>query len=394
MATGARFSAAPDHPPRFLSPFSRRFLDKFTLEGLSGTDIRDLTRQVNQNRGAYTFDHQPYSVASVQNYVEPVKQTINSLRNRVPFKNDEPVADILYRNNIPLNDTLDGFARFQPQPSEGAGHLPSEPPPLGVPERLNLRYMNPNRLPPWTAENAAAGTRTYGGVTVHGGPDAWGAYQDVREFATQHGFEHDQGREIIVTLENSSEQTHVYPYKVQHGIAAENYPVAETMVSDGPQGRLVEVLLSNNQGMLAANGSRLPPAATGVHELQHAVEFEYGLGPAMGNYANLAEMRAINGAEGGALEARGIPRRDSHKSGTYYQTTGPTSVTAANPVVEEIQRAAIPELRRLTTRLVNYGVDQSRPPAWEDGEAGKAQLERDRFAYSVGKDIKRAEGRE
>jgi hypothetical protein len=401
MATGARFSAAPDHPPRLLSPLSRTFVDNLTLEGLFGTHIRDLTHQVNQNREAYTFDDQGYSAASVEDYVERRKQTINSLRNRVFLKNDEPVADILGRNNVPIEDTANVFAHLEVQgPRGGRGHLRSlsHLPPLGAPTEPDPRYANPDELPGPSAQNAVAGTQMYGSVTVHGGPGAWTAYQNVREFATQPGSAHDQGRDVIATLENSSDQVHMYPYKIRQGMTAKNYMTPVNIVHVGPQGRLSEIVFSDNQGLLAPNGSRVPPAAIALHEMEHVKRAKYDLGPLerehMGNLTNRDEYEVINGAEGAALDAMGIPRRDSHKSDTFYQTTGPTSVTATNPVVEAIQRTAVPELRRLTTRLVHVGVDQSRPPAWFVGEAGNAQWDRDLFAYVAAQAIAAQEGRQ
>jgi hypothetical protein len=393
MATEVHSSAAPDHPPRFLSPLSRRFLDKFTPEGLAGTHIEDLSNEVNRNREAYTFDHQQYSVASVKNYVDPVKQTINSLRNRVSFENDESVADIFRRNKVSLREILNGFAALKPLRRRLPD--PSDLPPLGAPERLDPRYMRPDGLPGPSEENAVAGTQTYGSVTVHGGRDAWTVYQNVREFATQPGSAHDQVREVVATIENSDKPVHVYPYKIRQGMGGENYPTPATLVHRSPEGGVwSEVIFPSNQGLLAGNGSRLPPAVTAVHELQHAMEVEYGRGKPMNNYTTEGERRVIHGAEAAALKALGEKRRDSHKSGVLYQTAGLNSMTAANPAVEKTYGIAIPKLRRLTARLDDYGVDQSDPPAWDVPGRGDAQRDRDQYVSSLRRDIAALEGRE
>jgi hypothetical protein len=398
-ATGAHSSAVPDHAPRLLSPLSRGFLDNFTLEGLSATHIRDLTHQVNQNREAYTFDDQGYSVASVESYVEPLKQTINSLRGRARFDDDEPVGGILSRNKVHLINILYGDAHLRFR----RGHLPSPspsyPPSLGAPERRNWRYMKPERLPRHSAEKAATGMRAYGAVTVHGGPGAWSAYESVRKFAAQPGSAHDQGREVIATVENGDDEVLMYFYKVRQGMKAENYPTAETHLHYGPKGILNEVVVPYNQGLLAPNGSLVHPAIVVLHEMTHVwwsrINITYGvIHTKMGNFTNSEEHAVITGPEAGALEARGIPRRDSHRSNTTYQTIGPNSVTAANPAVEKILQKTVPELRTLTAWLDYYGVDQSRPPARDAGEPGAAQWDRADFAYLAARAIARAEGRE
>jgi hypothetical protein len=397
MATDAHSSAAPDHPPRLLSPLSREFLGNFTPEGLVGTHIEDLSHQVNQNREAYTLDHQQYSVASVKNFVDPVKRTINSLRNRVSFENDEPVADIFRRISVLPREPRNGCVPLQPQRRFGEDHLrdPSDLPPLGAAVRLNPSYMSPDGLPGPSEENAAAGTRTYGSVTVHGGPDAWTAYQNVREFATQSGSAHDQGREVIATIENTDMSVHVHPYKIRQGMAAKNYPNPGTQVNRRPAGVWSEVFFPLNQGWLSANGSRSPPVVLALHELQHAMRARAcsaARARLRGNFTNDFEYDAINGAEAGALEALGEKRRDSHTPGFFYQTTGQTSMTAANPDVEKTYGTAIPELRKLTAELDDYRVDQSNPPVWDFGGAGAAQRNRDWYLSFLGGKVADLEG--
>jgi hypothetical protein len=233
-------------------------------------------------------------------------------------------------------------------------------------------YRDPLRLPAPTLNGIDGATgervRVYNTLTVIGDQDAVDAYSQVRQYAVANG---PIGRRVIATVENArGYRTIVRSYRVDgpHG-TPEATPKARHEIAYDQQGGGRQtgdqlVTFGINQALFSGNGSRVSPADSLMHELQHIAEGLYRsvlLDP-LGRFTNRFEKRAVLGVEAEGLNANGVPARDTHFDGITYQTTGVTGRIAANPQVEQLFQQATPILQEVTRMMQDFGVDLERTP--------------------------------